>query len=121
MSKKKKDFTIYADERTSAARKEMLSIFTGTYAVEENDVIDYLLLAQVLSTKSEIVMQVLEKTLLEKGTDLSNTRFSCLDGTSLYQVNLMSLALRFTCSYGTNSISGELNVVSFKIYCSWKS
>ena len=94
----------------------MLSIFTGTYAVEENDVIDYLPLAQVLSTKSEIVMQVLEKTLLEKGTDLSNTRFSCLDGTSLYQVNLMSLALRFTCSYGTNSISGELNVVSFKIY-----
>ena len=45
----------------------MLGIFIGTYDEEENDVvIDYLLLAHVLSTKSEIVMQVLEKTLLEK-------------------------------------------------------
>ena len=61
----------------------MLGIFIGTYDEEENDVIiDYLLLAHVLSTKSEIVMQVLEKTLLEKGIDLSNTRFSCLDGTN---------------------------------------
>ena len=81
--KKNKDFTIYADKSTSAARKEMLGIFIGTYDEEENDVvIDYLLLAHVLSTKSEIVMQVLEKTLLEKGIDLSNTRFSCLDGTN---------------------------------------
>ena len=81
--KKNKDFTIYADKSTSAARKEMLGIFIGTYDEEENDVvIDYLLLAHVLPTKSEIVMQVLEKTLLEKGIDLSNTRFSCLDGTN---------------------------------------
>ena len=35
--------------------------------------IDYMSLAQVSSTKSEIVMQDLEKTLLEKGIDLSNT------------------------------------------------
>ena len=69
----KKDFTIYADESTSAAGKEMLGIFIGTYYEQENDVaIDY----------CEIVMQVLEKTLLEKGIDLSNTRFSCLDGTN---------------------------------------
>ena len=81
--KKNKDFTIYADKSTSAARKEMLGIFIGTYDEEENDVvIDYLLLAHVSSTKSEIVMQVLEKTLLQKGIDLSNTRSSCLDGTN---------------------------------------
>ena len=79
--KKNKDFTICADESTSVARKEMLSIFIGTYDEEENEVvIDYLSLAHVLSTKSEIVMEVLEKTLLEKGIDLSNTHFSCLDG-----------------------------------------
>ena len=46
--KKNKDFTIYADESTSAARKEMLGIFIGTYDKEENDVvIDYLSLAYV--------------------------------------------------------------------------
>ena len=45
----------------------MLGIIIGTYGEEENDVvIDYLSLAHVSSTKSEIVMQVLEKTLLEK-------------------------------------------------------
>ena len=81
--KKNKDFTIYADESASAARKEMLGIFIGTYAEEENDVvIDYLSLAQLSSTKSEIVVQVLEKTLLEKGIDLSNTLVGCLDGTN---------------------------------------
>ena len=46
--KKNKDFTIYAEELTSAARKEMLGIFIGTYDKEENDVvIDYLSLAYV--------------------------------------------------------------------------
>ena len=78
--KKNKDFTIYADESTSAARKEMLCIFIGTYDEEENNaIIYYLSLAQISSTKSEIVMQVLEKTLPEKGIDLSNTYFSSLD------------------------------------------
>ena len=37
--KKNKDFTIYADESTSAARKEMLGIFIGTYDEEENDAV----------------------------------------------------------------------------------
>ena len=68
----------------------MLGIFIGTYDEEENDVvIDYLSLAHVSSTKSEIVMQVLEKILLEKVIDLSNTCFSCLDGQTLCQVSLM--------------------------------
>ena len=62
--KKNKDFTIYADESTSAARKEMLGIFIGTYDEEQNDVvINYLLLAQVSSAKSEIVILVLANCL----------------------------------------------------------
>ena len=60
----------------------MLSIFIGTYEEENDVVIDYLLFARVSSTKFEILMQVLEKALLEKGIDLSNTRFSCLDSTN---------------------------------------
>ena len=60
----------------------MLSIFIGTYEEENDVVIDYLLFARVSSTKFEILMQVLEKALLEKGIDLSNTRFNCLDGTN---------------------------------------
>ena len=60
--KKNKDFTIYTDKSTSAAKKEMLGIFIGTYDEENNVVIDFLSLAYVSSTKSEIVMHVLEKT-----------------------------------------------------------
>ena len=59
----------------------MLGIFIGTYDKEEsNVVINYFLLAQVSPTKSVILMQVLEETLLEKGIHQSNTRFNCLDG-----------------------------------------
>ena len=58
-------------------------------------IIDYLLLAQVSPTKSEMWMQVLEETLLEKRIHLSNPRFSCLDG--------------------TNSMSGQFDSLSFDI------
>ena len=37
-TKKNKDFTIYADESTSAARKKMLVVLIETYDGEENNV-----------------------------------------------------------------------------------
>ena len=44
--------------------------------------IEFVSLIEVSSTKSEIVMHAIEKTLIERDTDISKTRFCCLDGTN---------------------------------------
>ena len=43
----------------------------------------YVTLTEVSSTKSENVMQAIEKTLKSKETDISKTRFCCLDGATI--------------------------------------
>ena len=40
------------------------------------------MLIEVSSTKSEIVMHAIEKTLIERDIGISKTRFCCLDGTN---------------------------------------
>ena len=44
--------------------------------------IEYVTLIEVFSTKSEIVMHTIEKTLIERDIDIFKTRFCCLDGTN---------------------------------------
>ena len=44
--------------------------------------IEFVSLIEVSSTKSEIVMHAIEKTLIERDTDISKTRFCCLDDTN---------------------------------------
>ena len=68
------DLAIFADEATSAARKEM-RLFLSAYDEEKNKVvIEFVSIASVSSTKSEI--------LLNNNINISNTHFSCLDGTN---------------------------------------
>lgn len=77
------DIVIYADESTSAARKEMLGIFIGSFDEKDKEFkMDFITLTEVSSTQSEIVMQAIEKSLHERNIDISQTRFSCLDGTN---------------------------------------
>ena len=44
--------------------------------------IEYISFIDVSSTKSEIAMHAIEKTLTERGIDISKTMFCCLDGTN---------------------------------------
>ena len=44
--------------------------------------IEYITLIEVSSTKSEIVMHTIEKTLIERDIDISKTRFCSLDDTN---------------------------------------
>ena len=44
--------------------------------------IEYVMLIKVFSTKSEIVMQAIEKTLTERDIDISKTRSCSLDATN---------------------------------------
>ena len=44
--------------------------------------IEYVTLIKVSSTKSEIVMHVIEKIVIERDIYISKTRFCCLDGTN---------------------------------------
>ena len=81
--KESENFVLYADESTSEARKEMLGIFIGIFdEVDKELKLEYVELTEVSSTKSEIVMQAIEKTLRERNIDISKTIFCCLDGTN---------------------------------------
>ena len=69
------DLAIFADEARSAARKEMMGLFLRAYDEEEKEVvIEFVSIASVSSTKSEI--------LLNNNINISNTHFSCLDDTN---------------------------------------
>ena len=81
--KKCNDIVIYADKSTSVARKEMLGIFLAIFdRMDKKFNIEYITLIEVSSTKSEIVMHTIEKTLIERDIDISKTRFCSLDGTN---------------------------------------
>ena len=72
------DLAIFADEATSAATNEM-----SAYDEEKKDVvIEFVSIASVSSTKSEVLMDKVQEILLNNNIDISNTRFSCLDGTN---------------------------------------
>ena len=78
--KKCNDIVIYAEESTSAARKDFFK-----KAFDEMDKkfkIEYVMLIKVFSTKSEIVIQAIEKTLTERDIDISKTRSCSLDATN---------------------------------------
>ena len=57
----------------------------------------YVTLIEVSSTKSEIVKQAIEKTLKSKETDISKTRFCCLDGTTKQKRKTRKLHLTYWC------------------------
>ena len=77
------DLAIFADEATSAARKEMMGLLLSAYDEEKKAVvIEFVSIASVSSTKSEVLMDKVQEILLNNNINISNTRFSCLDGTN---------------------------------------
>ena len=77
------DITIFADEATSAARKEMMGLFLSAYdETSKKVVVEFVSLAAVSSTQSAILMDKVREILSENNIDISKTRFSCLDGTN---------------------------------------
>ena len=86
------DIVLFADEATSAARKEMLGIFLSYYnEVTKKLELDFISLVSVPSTKSETLIDKIKEILEDRGIDITKTRFTCFDG--------------------TNSMSGEKNGV----------
>ena len=75
---------IFADKATSVARKEIiLVIFLSCYKEDDQEfVMEYLALLEVLSTKSAVLLDELVKILKEREIDPQKTRFCCLDGTN---------------------------------------
>ena len=70
----------------------MLGIFSAIFdKIDKRFKIEYVTLIEVSSTKSEIVMRAIEKTLFERYIDISKIRFCCLNST-----NWMSGKLRYT-------------------------
>ena len=57
----------------------MMGLFLSAYDVEEKEVT--LEFASTASTKSEVLMDKVQEILLNNNTDISSTRFSCLDNT----------------------------------------
>ena len=70
--KKYDDTIIYTDESVSSARKEMLGTFLAIFdKMDKKFKIECVTLIEVSSTKSEIVMHTIEKTLIERDIDIS--------------------------------------------------
>ena len=61
----------------------MTGLFLSAYDEEKKEVtIEFVPIASVSSTKSEVLMDKVQEILLNNNIDISNTRFSCLDGTN---------------------------------------
>ena len=77
------DLVIFADEATSAARKEMMGLFLSAHDEEEKEVtLEFGFMASIASTKSEVLTDKIEEILLNNNIDISNTRLSYPDGTN---------------------------------------
>ena len=60
----------------------MMGLFLSAYDVEEKEVtLEFVSTASIASTKSDVLMDKVQEILLNNNTDISNTRFSCLDNT----------------------------------------
>ena len=87
--------TLINDEARSAARKEMMGLFLHAYDEEEKEVvIEFVSIASVSSTKSEILMDKFQEILLNNNIDISNTCFSCLDGSNAISGEHTGLQMR---------------------------
>ena len=76
------DIVVFADEATSVARKEMMGLFVSYFDEESKSFqLDFVSLAAVSSTKSEILIEKMKEILKEHGVDVIKTRFVCFDGT----------------------------------------
>ena len=87
----------------------MIGLFLSAYDEEEKEVtLEFISIASVASTKSEVLMDKVQEILLNNNTDISNTRFSCLDGTNTMSGEHTGLQRRIR------------NVARFSIYINCK-
>ena len=103
------DSVIFADKATSAARKEMMRLFLSAYDEEEKEVtLEFCSIASVASTKSEVLMDKVQERLLHNNIDISNTRYSCFYGTNTMSRERTGLQRRIR------------NVAPFPIYVNYR-
>ena len=77
------DLIIFSDEATSTARKEIMGLFITVYEEEKKEVtLEFVSIASIARTRSEMLMDKVQEILLHNNTDISNARFLCLDGTN---------------------------------------
>ena len=77
------DTTIFADEATSLAGKEMMGLFVSAY--DENNkkvLVEFVSIAAVSSTQSIIFLDQVRNILSDNNIGMCKIRFSCLDGTN---------------------------------------
>ena len=78
------NIVLFADETTSAARKEMMGVFIGYFdEVSKSFVLDFISRVSVSSTKSEILIEKIKEIMMNCGTDITKTRFVCFNGANL--------------------------------------
>ena len=81
--KRATDLVLFADESMSSARKEMLGVFISSFDDNTKQFhLDFFSMVHVSSTKSEVLMNTIEKLLRERSIDIKKTKFCCLDGTN---------------------------------------
>ena len=77
------DITIFADEATSLARKEMMGLFVSAYDKKNKRVVvKFVSIATVSSTQSAILMDKVRNILSDNNIDISKTCVFYLDGTN---------------------------------------
>ena len=73
----------------------MMGLFLRAYDEEEKEVtIEFVSIASVASTKSEILMNKVREILLNNNIDIANNRFSCPDGANTMFVERTGLQKR---------------------------
>lgn len=73
------DVAIFADEATSAARKEMMGLFLSAYDEKTKKVVvEFVEITSVPSTQSAVLMDKVRDIMNENGINIEKTRFSCL-------------------------------------------
>ena len=76
------DIVIYSDETTSAAQKEMMSLFLGCFdEIEKEFMLEYLSLVEVSLTKSGLLLDKVTAVLKGQNTDIKDMWF-CFEGTN---------------------------------------
>ena len=76
------DIVLFADESTSAARKEMIGIYISYFDKNSKSFsVDFLMLQSISSTKSKAIIDKIKEVLSEQG-NISRTQFVCFDGTN---------------------------------------
>ena len=71
----------------------MMGLFLSAYDKEEKEItLEFVSIASVASTKSEVSMDKIQEILLHRNIDISNIRLSCLDEHTGLQRKIRSVA-----------------------------